>query len=66
MGAGIPLTLVTPQAWKRGAGLIGKDKDAARSRAVQLYPGLRVLDFKGKGGAVADAILIGLHGLKGL
>lgn len=66
MGAGIPLTLVTPQAWKRGAGLIGKDKDAARSRAVQLYPGLRVLDLKGKGGAVADAILIGLHGLKGL
>lgn len=62
-GAGIPLTLVTPQAWKKSAGLIGSDKDAARSRAVQLYPGCRLLDQKGKGQAVADAILIGRHGL---
>ena len=62
-GAGIPMTLVTPQAWKKHAGLIGSDKDAARSRAVQLFPGLRVLDLKGKGQAVADALLIGLYGL---
>lgn len=61
-GAGIPLDLVTPQAWKKSAGLIGKDKDAARSRAVQLYPGLRVLDLKGKGQAVADALLIARYG----
>ncbi|HLV16023.1 MAG TPA: crossover junction endodeoxyribonuclease RuvC [Pseudomonas sp.] len=62
-GAGIPLTLVTPQAWKKAAGLIGQDKDAARSRAVQLYPGLRVLDQKAKGQALADALLIARHGL---
>ncbi len=62
-GAGIPLTLVTPQAWKKAAGLIGQDKDAARSRAVQLYPDCRLLDLKGKGQAIADAILIARHGI---
>ncbi|NTE96724.1 hypothetical protein [Agrobacterium tumefaciens] len=61
-GAGIPLTLVTPQAWKKAAGLIGTDKDAARSRAIQLYPELRILDAKGKGQAIADAILIARFG----
>lgn len=62
-GAGIPLTLVTPQAWKKHMGLIGKDKDAARSRAIQLFPGLRELDTKAKGQAVSDALLIGLYGV---
>lgn len=62
-GAGIPYTMITPQAWKKSAGLIGSDKDAARSRAIQLYPDLRVLDQKGKGQAVADALLIARHGV---
>lgn len=61
-GLGIPYTLVTPQAWKKGAGLIGTDKDAARSRAIQLYPALRALDTKARGQALADAILIARHG----
>lgn len=61
-GMGIAYTLVTPQAWKKRAGLVGTDKDAARSRAIQLYPDLRILDLKGKGQAVADAILIARHG----
>ncbi|MGA4640560.1 hypothetical protein ACQKC8_12395 [Stutzerimonas stutzeri] len=64
-GACIPYTLVTPQSWKKRAGLIGADKDAARSRAIQLYPDLRILDLKGKGQAVADAILIARFGQKG-
>lgn len=59
----IPYSLVTPQAWKKTAGLIGSDKDAARSRAIQLYPELRVLDQKAKGQAVADALLIARHGI---
>jgi crossover junction endodeoxyribonuclease RuvC len=61
-GMGLPLTLVTPQAWKKHAGLIGADKDAARSRAVQLYPLVRDLDLKGKGQAIADAILLARYG----
>lgn len=61
-GIGLPMTLVTPQAWKKAAKLIGEDKDAARSRAIQLYPDLRDLDAKGKGQAIADAILIARYG----
>lgn len=61
-GMEIPYQMVTPQAWKKRAGLIGSDKDAARSRAIQMYPGLRVLDLKGKGQALADAILIARYG----
>ncbi|EEN7785142.1 hypothetical protein S006_04875 [Salmonella enterica subsp. enterica serovar Give] len=62
-GLNIPYTLVTPQAWKKSAVLIGSDKDAARSRAIQLYPELRALDAKAKGQAIADALLIARHGI---
>jgi crossover junction endodeoxyribonuclease RuvC len=58
----MPYTLVTPQAWKKRAGLIGQDKDAARSRAIQLWPQWRALDKKGAGQAFADAALIALYG----
>ena len=61
-GLNIPYTLVTPQAWKKAAGLIGSDKDAASSRAIQLYPELRFLDAKAKGQAIADALLIARFG----
>ena len=58
----IPVTHVTPQAWKRRAGLIGKDKDAARSRAIQLWPAWGALGKKGEGQALADAALIARFG----
>lgn len=58
----IPVTLVTPQSWKKRAGLIGTDKDAARSRAIQLWPNWRELGAKGKGQALADAALIARFG----
>lgn len=61
-GLNIPYTLVTPQAWKKSSGLIGSDKDAARSRAIQIYPELRALDAKAKGQAISDALLIARHG----
>ena len=61
-GAGIPHTLVSPQTWKKRADLLGKDKDAARTRAIQLWPQWRSLDPKGKGQALADAALIARYG----
>jgi crossover junction endodeoxyribonuclease RuvC len=61
-GIGISYTLITPQSWKKRAGLIGQDKDAARSRAIQLWPQWRDLDLKGKGQALADAALIAKFG----
>lgn len=61
-GAGHPLTLVTPQKWKKAAGLIGTEKDRARSTAILLWPWWRELDAKIKGGALADAALIGRYG----
>lgn len=64
--AGIPYTLVPPQTWKKYSGFIGQDKDAPRSRAVQLFPDLRILDLKEKGQAIADALFIGLYGLSTL
>lgn len=58
----IPITLVTPQRWKKAAGLIGQDKDAARSRAIQLWPRWSALGKKGEGQALADAGLIARFG----
>lgn len=61
-GQMIPVTLLTPQFWKKAANLVNKPKDAARSRCVQLYPHARILDTKAKGQAVGDAILIARAG----
>jgi crossover junction endodeoxyribonuclease RuvC len=59
---GLPHTFVTPQKWKKAAGLIGTDKDASRARALQLWPKWRDLDKKAKGQALADAALIAVYG----
>lgn len=61
-GQMIPVTLVSPQTWKKRAGLIGTDKDAARSRAIQLWPRWSELEKKGAGQAFADAALIARYG----
>lgn len=58
----IPITKVASQAWKRRAGLVGADKDAARSRAIQLWPAWDALGKKGEGQALADAALIARYG----
>jgi crossover junction endodeoxyribonuclease RuvC len=36
---GMPYTRVRPSDWKQAMGLLGKDKEAARLRAHQLFPG---------------------------
>lgn len=59
---GLPMALATPQSWKKRAGLIGKEKDAARTLAQQLYPAAplgRKMDC-----GRADALLIARFGQK--
>ena len=58
----MPVKMVTPQSWKKRAGLIGKDKEAARTLAIQMWPEWRDLDKKGAGQAFADAAFIALFG----
>ena len=57
---GIPIAYVTPNTWKKAAGLIGSDKDAARGRALQDFPDLDLSKKKHIGRA--DAILIAKYG----
>jgi len=58
----IPVTMVTPSQWKKRALLVGQDKDASRTLAIQMWPFWRELDKKGVGQAFADAALIAVHG----
>jgi len=53
---------VTPQKWKKAAGLIGKDKDAARTLAIQLHPEVAGQLTRKKDGGRADAICIAHFG----
>ena len=56
----IPMVLVSPAVWKRRAGLTGKEKDASRTLAQQLYPAAPLGRKKDIGRA--DAILIARFG----
>lgn len=59
-GLGVPLVMVTPTTWKRRAGLLGKEKDQARTLAQRLYPTAELGRKKDIGRA--DAILIARFG----
>ena len=58
----IPVKEIRPVVWKKRAGLLNTDKDAARSKAINIWPKWRALDKKIKGQALADAALIALFG----
>ena len=58
----IPVRMVTPQRWKKSAGLTGKDKDAARSLAIQLHPEAAEYLRRRKDVGRADAIMIARFG----
>ena len=60
---GIPLVMVTPPVWKRNASLIGKDKEASRSKAIQLFPEAPLARKKDSGRA--EALLIARFGSEG-
>ena len=54
----IPVRMVTPQRWKKSAGIAGRDKDAARSLAIQLHPEAAEYLRRRKDVGRADAIMI--------
>lgn len=58
----IPVRFVTPQRWKKAAGLIGKDKDASRTLAIQLHPEIAGELTRKKDIGRADAICIAHFG----
>lgn len=61
--ARIPYTLVTPQKWKSHHRL-HKDKDAARARALQLFPTLSDCLARKKDADRAEALLIAQYGFE--
>lgn len=58
---GLPMVEVAPITWKKAAGLIGTEKDAARTLASQLYPDADGYLVRKKDVGRADALLIARH-----
>lgn len=63
---GLPVEFLTPQSWKKKAGLIGKDKDYSRTMAIQKYPEFAPRLSRKKDVGRADAIHIAMHHYLGL
>lgn len=57
---GIALVEVAPQTWKRSLGLIGAEKDMARTLAIQRFPAASAHLQRKKDVGRADALLIAL------
>jgi crossover junction endodeoxyribonuclease RuvC len=62
--AGIPMTLVVPQVWKKVYGIQGgrENKDQARQKASQLFPGSAHLWARKKDDGRAEAVLLAHYG----
>jgi len=58
---GLPIVFIGPQEWKKPLGLIGADKDYARTLAIQTFPELSSQLSRKKDIGRADAIWICLH-----
>lgn len=61
----MPVHWITPAVWKRRAGLRGKEKDAARTLAMQMHPEVANQLARKMDVGRADAILIARFGEKG-
>lgn len=59
---GLKFQYITPQSWKKEFGLIGRDKDAARTLAIQRFPHAAQFLSRKKDNGRADALLIALYG----
>ena len=62
--SGIPVTIVEPAVWKRFYKLPGKDKEASRQRALQLFPAAHSVLARKKDHGRAEAMLIALYGIQ--
>lgn len=61
--AGFPVTRVAPQRWKKALlADMGKDKDASRFRAMQLFPAVATQLQRKKDDGRAEALLIAEYG----
>jgi crossover junction endodeoxyribonuclease RuvC len=59
---GLPYTLIPPERWKTAAGLKGAEKDASRTRALQLFPNVGHMLQRKKDVGRAEALLIARFG----
>ena len=64
--AGIPMTLVVPQVWKKSYGIAGgrENKDQARQKASQLFPGFAHLWARKRDDGRAESVLLAHYGSK--
>jgi crossover junction endodeoxyribonuclease RuvC len=62
--SGIPLTIVEPSVWKRFHKLPGKEKEASRQRALQLFPEAHASLARRKDHGRGEAALIALYGAR--
>ena len=58
----VPMRWCSPSVWKRRAGLLGKDKDAARSLAIQMHPEVADRLTRKRDCGRADAVCIARFG----
>ena len=58
----IPVRMVTPGRWKKAAGILGRDKDAARTLAIQHHPEIADRLTRKKDIGRADAVCIARFG----
>ena len=62
----IPYSLIEPVSWKRFHHLPGKDKEAARQRALQLFPNTHALFARKMDHQRAEAALIAITPMPGV
>lgn len=65
VGLGLSVSFITPRAWQ-GFHRIGPSPDAARQRAVQLYPELATQFARKRDQHRADALLLAVYGRQSL
>jgi crossover junction endodeoxyribonuclease RuvC len=58
----VPVTIIEPAAWKAFHHLRGKDKEAGRQRAIEIFPHAHKWFARKLDHGRADAALIGLYG----